>query len=86
MTKQKIKLPGKKSLILIGLLGILGASASLFFNLGIKYADVSIVAVLFGANPIIPCLYSAIFEKEKLTKQQYIAISGILLGIILIAL
>lgn len=62
-----------------------GALGSLFYNMGIKKADVSIVAAITFANPLVATLYGKFVFKEKLSKLQYLAILFIVLGVVLVS-
>jgi len=64
---------------MFGLFGYLG---SLFFNLGIQVAEVSIVAPIAFSAPAISVLYARLVYKEKLLLRQYIAVVCIIFGII----
>lgn len=59
--------------------------ASVLLNLGFQISDVSIVAPIAFANPVISTLYAGYVFTERLTKQQYIAVAAIILGIILLS-
>ncbi len=71
-----------KYIIIIALTGMFG---TLFFNLGIKYSDVSLVAAITFASPLVSTLYGKFVYKEKLKPQQWAAIALILVGIITIS-
>ncbi|OGK16564.1 hypothetical protein A3H80_02840 [Candidatus Roizmanbacteria bacterium RIFCSPLOWO2_02_FULL_37_19] len=80
--KESLKKPVKSmipSLLMFGLFGYLG---SLFFNLGIQVAEVSIVAPIAFSAPAISVLYARLVYKEKLLLRQYIAVVCIIFGII----
>ncbi|MCC7569872.1 DMT family transporter [Candidatus Micrarchaeota archaeon] len=82
VSKIKFEVPDKKMLVHIGLIGFFGMLGTLFFNLGISTANVSIVAALTFANPLVASIYAKIFYKEELSSQQYLAILLIVLGVV----
>ena len=84
-SKIPLKLKDPKILIYVFFVALFGAIGTLFFNLGIKAYDVSIVATLRSANPLVATLFARFVYKEKLIKKQWVAISLILLGIIIIS-
>jgi len=71
-------------LIYIFFVAFFGTIGILFYNLGIKILDVSIISVLSFANPLVSTLYGKFVYNEKLSMLQYIAILLILIGIIFI--
>ncbi len=79
-------LPGRRILSEIFLIALLGATGSLFYNLGISVSDVSVVVALAFSSPFIATLYGKIVYKEKLRIIQYLAIVFILVGIVSISL
>ncbi|MBU1111419.1 MAG: DMT family transporter, partial [Nanoarchaeota archaeon] len=56
-----------------------------FFNMGIQNYNVSIIAAIAFANPLIATLYGKIVYKEKLKLQQYFALAIIIAGIVSIS-
>lgn len=66
--------------------GIAVAAAVLGFNIGIKSFNVTLIAALTFANPVVSLAYSQIFLKERLSLQQYLGAFNILSGIVLISL
>lgn len=70
-----------KYLLIIALFTVAG---TLFFNLGINIANVSIVAALASSNPLVTTIYSRIVYKEKLNLSQYLGGILIVLGIIFV--
>ena len=84
-TKKDFKTPDKKMWIYIFFIAIGGIIGSLFFNMGIKNHDVSIVAPITFASPLVVTLYGKFVYKEKLSKVQYLAIFFIVLGIIFVS-
>ena len=84
ISRTGFSLSNKKILGYIFLVAFFGAFGTLFFNLGIKSQNVSIVAALTFANPVVATVYGRLVYKEKLHIQQYFAILLIISGIILI--
>ena len=83
--KESFRLPDRRILKYIILVAISGAAGTLFFNMGVQIADVSIVAALTFSNPWITTIYGRFVYKEKLKTAQYLAILFILSGIVLIS-
>lgn len=81
IAKISFNLPKNKILIYIFFVAFFGAIGTLFFNLGVKMYDVSVVAALTFANPLVATLYGKFVYKEKLNIFQGIAIVFILVGI-----
>ena len=63
-----------------------GALGFMAYNFGIQMGNVSIVAAIGSANPLVAAIYGKLVYKEKLKNQQYIAIAVVILGIILMSL
>jgi len=81
-TGKKINMPDKSTLNYLILLSIFTAIGGAFFNFGIMVAEVSIVAAISMANPLIATIYGKYVYKETINIQQYFAISFILIGIV----
>ncbi len=84
ISKMDFKIPNKEILFYTFLAGLGGGAGTLFYNLGIKVADVSIVAAIMFANPLIAVLCGR-FTGEKLSKLQYFAILVLITGIVLLS-
>lgn len=84
---QKISfaLPSRQMLKYIFLVSIFGAIGTLSFTFGISIYNVSIIAAIAFANPLIAVIYGKFIYKEKLKLQQWLAIGIILCGIVLIS-
>jgi drug/metabolite transporter (DMT)-like permease len=85
ISRKVFTLPNRKNLIQIFFVALFGGAGTLFFSSGISVSNVSIVAPLTFANPLISTLYGKFIYKEKLNIIQYFAIFLILIGIILIS-
>ncbi len=83
--KKGFGVPQVKYWIYIFFVALTGAIGTLAYNFGIQVADVSIVAALTFANPLVAAVYARLVYKEKLGSLQYSAMGLILLGIILIS-
>ena len=83
---KKINMPDRNTMTYILLLSIFTAIGGAFFNYGIMVAEVSIVAALAMANPLIATIYGKYVYKETINIQQYLAISFILAGIVALSL
>ena len=81
-----LSLPPKAALLPIIAVAVLAALASAFLNLGFARANVSIVAPLAFAGPLLAALYGRLFYGEKLTTYQWGAVLVILAGIVILAL
>jgi transporter family protein len=81
LSKINFDIPNKKILTCVFLVAFFGAIGTLFFNLGIKTSNVSIVAALTFSSPLVSILYGKFVYKEKLSLQQYTAIIFIVIGI-----
>jgi len=85
ISKTYSNLPNKKETIHIFFVALFGAAGTLFFSLGVNMSDVSVVAALAFANPLISTIYGKFLYKENLSIPQYVAIFLMLTGIILIS-
>jgi len=84
---QNLKFIGDKKLLWITfLMGLFGAAAITLFNYGVQNYTVSLVVPVALANPLISIIYGRLVYKEHLAKQQILAASSIIAGIILISL
>ncbi len=77
--------PRGKNMKYIFFVALFGALGTLAFNYGVDVADVSIVAALTFANPLVAAVYARVVYKEKLRGLQYFAMALILFGIVLIS-
>lgn len=84
-SKIKITIPDKKMYPYLLVLGVLGAIALVSYNFGVKNYNVSVVAAITFANPVVATLYGKFVYKEKLSIMQYIAGLLIILGIVSLA-
>ncbi|MCK5039609.1 MAG: DMT family transporter [Candidatus Aenigmarchaeota archaeon] len=85
ISKTSFDIPNPVILTYIFFVAFFGVIGTLFFNLGIKIYDVSIIAALTFSSPIVVALYGRFIYKEKLTLSQWLAILLILTGIICIS-
>ncbi|MFH1432910.1 MAG: EamA family transporter [archaeon] len=85
LMRMKFTVPDKKDIRYIGIASFFGAIGALAYNYGITFADVSIVAALTFANPLVSTLYAKIVYREKLCTLQYLAILLMIAGIVLIS-
>jgi len=86
LAKIKIRIPDRNIAKYIILVAFFGASAAVTYGIGVQNADVSIVASIASANPLIAALYGRVVYKEKISFIQYLAMFVITLGIILITI
>lgn len=82
--KKDFQRPDFRVLKYILFMSLGGALGTLFYNMGIKNADVSIVAAITFASPLVATLYGKFIFKEELSKLQYLAILFIILGVVLV--
>lgn len=85
ISKIKLSPINRKDIFIIFLVGFCSAIGSLFYNLGIKTADVSIVSAITFSCPLITIIYGRLFYREKLSAAQYTAVSMILVGIVILS-
>lgn len=85
IVKKDFQRPNNKILKYILFMSLGGALGTLFFNMGIEKANVSIVSPIASGAPLIAALYARLAFKEKLSKLQYLAIIMIILGVILVS-
>ena len=83
--KESFRIPDRRIMKYIVFVSLFGTAGTLFFNLGVQVADVSIVAALTFANPWIATVYGRIVDKDTLKPAQYLAIVLILVGIVIIS-
>lgn len=84
ISKINFSVPAKRDIRYISIASFFGAIGALFYNYGITAADVSIVAALTFANPLVSTVYAKVMYKEKLCVLQYVAIVLVIAGIFLI--
>ncbi|MFH1396379.1 MAG: EamA family transporter [archaeon] len=83
--KGTFAIKNKKMILYTFLVALFGGAGTLFFNMGIQNYNVSIIAAIAFANPLIATLYGKIVYKEKLKLQQYFALAIIIAGIVSIS-
>ncbi len=81
--KLSFKIKDKKQWKYLLFAGICGAAGTLFYNLGINAASVSIVASITGCVPLVATIYARLVYKEKLSTIQYFA--GIIMVVSVVA-
>ncbi|MFA7708275.1 MAG: EamA family transporter, partial [Candidatus Pacearchaeota archaeon] len=86
LSKENFSIKEKGLIKYLLIIAIFTVAGTLFFNLGINIANVSIVAAIAFSNPLVSTIYGRIVYKEKLTLSQYIGIIFIIMGIIFISL
>lgn len=86
ISSESFALPEKRILKQLFLVGLFGAIGGVAYNIGIKFAEVSIVAALAFSAPLVATIYGKVVYKEQLRAVQYGAIALILAGIILISI
>ena len=83
--KEPVRLPDKKTLLIVCGVAILTALGTLCYNLGIEIAAVSIVVALGFSSPLVATIYGRLVYKEKLGMIQYFGILVVLFGVMAIA-
>ena len=84
LTKTRFQRPDKKTFYWIFAIGILAATSTFFYNLGIQNSgnNVSIIASIVFTSPVIAALYGLVVYKERLNPKQWLALVLVVLGII----
>jgi len=77
--------PDRRTMKKIAIASFFGALGSLAYNYGITVSDVSIIAALTFANPLVATIYAKAVYKEKLCVQQYAAAAMMIAGIVFIS-
>lgn len=72
----------KKSWLIIVVIGVAGAFASIAINAAYATGFVSISAAVLGISPLVSVLIGRIFLHEKMSTQQYIGTLVIIIGLI----
>ena len=67
-------------------IAILMAMGTLFYNIGVKSYDVSIISAITFSSPIVSTLYARFAYKERISALQWFAVMLILAGIVLLAI
>jgi len=80
--KQRPEIPERRMLVYLLLMGLTGAIGILGFNIGASYANLSIVAAVFAAHPLVATIYGKLVYKDKIKPLQYVAIGLTLFGIV----
>jgi drug/metabolite transporter (DMT)-like permease len=83
-SKGRLSLPPHPLLPTLALLALCGVAGTLFYNLGLESANVSIVAALCFSSPLVAALYGLVVYKEKLGIWQWGAMGLILAGIVML--
>ncbi|TAK95878.1 DMT family transporter [Patescibacteria group bacterium] len=78
--KETFALPGGFGKYIISM-AIFSFIATLAYNYGIKSTAVSIVIMLYMANPLVAMIYANLAYKERLSVQQYISVGLIVMGL-----
>jgi len=81
-SKENLVLDKKETIWQILPISVCMVLWSLSYYQGIKISNLSIIATLSTASPLVTVIYSRIFYKEKLQLRQYLAIVIIILGIL----
>lgn len=85
ISKESFFLKEKWLIKYLLIIAIFTVAGTLFFNLGINIANVSIVAALASSNPLVSTIYGRIVYKEKLKLFQYLGGILIVLGVIFVS-
>jgi drug/metabolite transporter (DMT)-like permease len=84
LNKKGFRLKGKNTVLLLFLVALFGALASLFYNIGITYSKVAIVSALTFSSPIVTTLYGKFVYREKLSPRQWFSVCAIIAGVVMI--
>ncbi len=82
--KTKVKKTGKRTLILLILLGVAEASGTLSYTIGLQETTATNASILINSETIFAILLGIIIFKEKLSKQEMLPFILIFVGAILI--
>ena len=84
LTKTTMRLPDKKIFLSLFVIGILAATSTLFYNLGLQLSNGSagIIASIVFCSPVIAALYGFLVYKERLSPKQWLALALIVCGIV----
>ena len=83
--KKNMKIPDWLTLKRIFFVAAAAAVGTLFYNLGISNAGVSVVSAIAFSNPVVAAVYANIAYREKLSKTQWISLFATVLGIVIIS-
>ena len=84
--KERLRMPDKKTLLMVSGVAIFTALGTLCYNLGIEIASVSIVVALGFSSPLVATIYGRLVYKEKLGMIQYLGILVVLFGVVAISI
>jgi drug/metabolite transporter (DMT)-like permease len=84
--QQTLRLPGGKVWWLLLAVGILDTAAFVANNAGLSTGQVSVVSVLASLYGAVTVLLAWIFLRERLERSQWLGISLIFIGIVLVSL
>jgi len=82
--KTKVKKTGKRTLILLILLGVAEASGTISYTIGLQETTATNASILINSETIFAILLGIIIFKEKLSKQEMLPFILIFVGAILI--
>ncbi|CQR46616.1 putative inner membrane transporter YedA [Paraliobacillus sp. PM-2] len=84
---MKMRIPDKKDIPIILLLGFLGFSVyHTFLNLGERTVDAGTASLLVSTTPILSALLAAVFLKDRFNRYGWVGSSIAFFGVILITL
>lgn len=86
MIDRKISLPQRDMTKYVFLIALTAVAGGLGLSVGISVTSVSVVAALSAASPMVSTVYGRVVYKEKLNFQQYLAISLIIAGVVILAI
>ncbi|MBN2457798.1 DMT family transporter [Candidatus Woesearchaeota archaeon] len=86
MARERFLFPSKKNMFYIVIVALFSSAGTLFFNMGIDFADVSVVSAVTMSNPLVAVIFGRLAYKEKLTRIQWTAVLLVVFGIVLVSL
>jgi len=85
LTGASFRLPSRKLSYTLFWIALTGALGTLFFMMGIRIADVSLVSAAAAGSPLVATVIGFWFFRERLRIQQYFGIALIIAGLIVLA-
>ena len=85
VSKEKLKFNDNSLWKWLIAAGFFTAIGTIFYNLGINIANISLVSAIAFSNPLVASIMGAVIYKEKLGLKKYLGILLVVLGIFLLS-